>query len=297
MFRPNFGMKLAAVAIGVVTTAGVAAAATITTSPAAHVALAPEVEADVPAVPTGLPDTGLPVPGLSDLSDLTGFLGSLPSLPSVPSTPSVPSLPSLPGVPGVGSLPVDPTGIAAGASEAVTQVVALLPTPEELQAVVMGCVSDLTALSPVPTPGAGDPIGAILGLFGMLGNLGGGGLPATPPSPAAVQAAVTDCVTSVLGLLPDPGALAAALTDAFGGDLPGPMTSVVAVLMGEAGGLPDAQHLLDLVSALTSATGSPTAVLQELTGVLESVLPPQVAGLLALPLGIIDQVFATIGLA
>ena len=288
MFRPMIGTKLTAVAIGIVATAGVAAAATVAQAPAANVAVAPQVTADVPDLPTGLP--GVTVP---ELPDVTGVLGSLPT-PTVPSLPTVPSTPSLPGLPGAGSLPVDPAAVAASASAAVTQVVALLPTPADLQAVVMDCVSDLTALAPVPTPDAGDPMGSIFDLLGMFGNLGGS--PPAAPDPAAVQAAVAGCVGEVLGLLPDPAALAAAITTSFGGDVPAPVATMVDLLLGEAGDLPDAQHLLDLVTALTSATGSPSAMLDDLTDALEGALPPQLAGLLALPLSIIDQVFATIGL-
>jgi hypothetical protein len=289
MFRPLFGVKAIAVAIGIVATAGVAAAATVTQAPAADVAVAPQVEARVPDVAKSVAE--VPVPALPDL---TGLLGSLPT-PTVPSLPSVPKVPSVPGLP-TGSLPVDPTEVAGAATETVAQVMALLPTSAELQAAVMGCVSDLTALVPVPVPSAADPLGGLLGFLGVLGNLGGGAVPAAP-DPAAVQAAVAGCVADVLGLLPDPTALAQALTASFGGSIPEPVAAILDLLLGEAGGLPDAQHLLDLVTALTSATGSPAAILHELTGVLEAALPPQLAGLVALPLSIVDQVFASIGLA
>ncbi|HJR25538.1 MAG TPA: hypothetical protein VJ804_08700, partial [Acidimicrobiales bacterium] len=159
-----------------------------------------------------------------------------------------------------------------------------------------GCVSDLSALAPVPVPSVQDPISAIFGILGMFGGLGGGSLPA-PPDPAAVQAAVAGCIGEVLGLLPDPAALATALTAAFGDLVPGPVASVIELLLGETGGLPDAQHLLDLVTALTTATGGPTAILHELTSLLETVLPAPLADLLALPLSIVDQIFTTIGLA
>ena len=290
MFRPMIGVKVTAVAIGIVATAGVAAAATITPTPEAKVAVvAPRVEADLPAVPTSLP-------GLPDLTEVVdSIVPNLPSVPSTPSVPSLPSLPSLPTVPGLADLPFDPGALPADVGEVVDEVVALLPTPEELRAVVQGCVSDLTALLPVPAPSVGNPLGGVLGLLGMFGNLGGS-MPAMP-DPAAVQDAVADCVESVLGLLPDPGALAGAITAAFGGSLPAPFGTVVDLLMGHiGGGLPDPQELLDLVTTLTSATGSPTAVLHQLTAVLEDVLPPQVAGLLALPLSIVDQVFAALGL-
>ncbi len=287
MFRPMLGMKLTAIAVGVVGTAGVAAATTVVQSPAAPVAAEPAAVAspDLGALPAGLPD--LPIPGLPDLGSLVG------SLPTVPTLPSVPSVPSVPGLPGTGGLPVDPGSLAGTATDVAAQVTAMLPDPAALQAAVLGCVEDLTALAPVATPDAADPLGFLSGLLGMLG--GGGSIPAAP-DPAAVQAAVTGCVTNIMSVLPDPSGLASALTTSFGGALPAPVADLVAMLTGQIGGAPDAQHLLDLVTSLTSATGSPTAIVDQLTAALEGALPEPLAGLVALPLSIVDQVFASIGL-
>jgi hypothetical protein len=282
MMRPTIGVKLTAVAVGLVTTAGVAAAATVGHAPAADVSIQPaSVESDV------LDNLPVDLPAVPDLTDLT----TLPTTPAtVPSLPALPSIPQLPSVPGAGALPVDPNAIVDQTQAAVAQVAALLPDPVAFRAAVMGCVSDLSALSPVGTPNPANPLGILTGLLGSLSG--------TPqmPSPAAVQAAITGCVSDVLAVLPDPTALASSLTTAFGGNLPGPVADLVHQLTGGLPAAPDATQLLDLVANLASATGSPADLVHQLTTKLDDLVPAPANGLLSFPLSIIDQVFSTLGL-
>ncbi|MDQ2648418.1 MAG: hypothetical protein M3Z03_02555, partial [Actinomycetota bacterium] len=86
------------------------------------------------------------------------------------------------------------------------------------------------------------------------------------------------------------------LTTAFGGNLPAPVAALVAQLTGGVPSAPDPGQLVDLVTGLIGATGSPSGVLDQLTAVLESVVPAPIAGLVSFPLAIVDQVFSTLGL-
>lgn len=285
MMRPNLGLKMIAIAIGMVGTAGVAAAATVGSAPEAHVSIAPaSIESDVlEQLAVDLGDTEIP--------DVT----SLPTAVPTPTVPSLPPVPTLPSIPGAGALPFDPAALAVTADQAVAQVAALLPPPAALQAVVLECVSDLKALAPAPAPTlSGNPLGF---LSGLLGSLSPGNTPSLP-DPAAVQAVLTECVTNVLGVLPDPTALASALTTAFGPNIPAPIADLIAQLTGHLpAGAPDAGQLIDLVTNLVGASGSPAGLIDQLTGAIDNVVPAPLNELIGLPLGLVHDIFATIGLA
>lgn len=288
MLRPTLGVKLTALAVGMVGTAGVAAAATIGHAPAADLAIQPaSIETDVlQSLPVDLPE--LPALGDLELPDA----GEVPALPTTVPTPAVPKLPKVPAIPGAGTLPVDPAAFAASAHQAVADVAALLPSPAALQAAVLACVSDVTALSPVPAPAlSGNPFGF---LTALLGSFGAASTPSLP-DPTAVQAALTSCVADVLGVLPDPAALAAALTTAFPGDVPAPVADLIDQLHGGIPTTPDAGSLIDLVTNLVGATGSPAAILDQLTAALDGVVPTPIGQLIRFPLTIVDQIFSTLG--
>jgi hypothetical protein len=70
----------------------------------------------------------------------------------------------------------------------------------------------------------------------------------------------------------------------------------VAQLTGGLPGAPDAGQLIDLVTNLTGATGSPADLVHQLTTALDGVIPTPIAGLISFPLSIVDQVFSTLGL-
>ncbi|MDP1804801.1 MAG: hypothetical protein Q8K72_06535, partial [Acidimicrobiales bacterium] len=226
-----------------------------------------------------------------------------PDVPDVPITiPSLPdlNLPTLPAlapmlvIPGVDALPIDPAALAASAHQAIGQVAALLPSPAALQAAVLDCVSDVAALVPAPGPTmSGSPLGF---LTGLLGGLTAASTPSVP-DPAAVQAAITSCVANVMGVLPDPTALASALTAAFGPSLSVPIADVIGQLTGSLPAAPDAGQLLDLVTALVGATGSPTELIGQLTGALDGVVPAPLDQLISLPLTVLHQLFTTVGRA
>ncbi len=219
--------------------------------------------------------------------------GGTPSLPKVPGLPPLSEIPGLSNL-GTGGLPVDPAIVAGPIVAAASDVADLLPTPAQLQVAVRHCVAKLAALAPVSVASAGDPISTLIALLTSLSQ-GGPSVP-TPPSAAKVQAAVTACITELLSVLPDPAELASAITTKFGGSLPGPVGDMVAILMGELGSLPDPQHMLDLIGALSAATGSPGSLFQDVVDAIDDILPPELSGLLALPLSIVHQVFAALGL-
>lgn len=280
MWATKIGMKVTAVAVVAVGTAGVAAATT-----AGPVLRAASVDAPATTIPevvvdTTLPDAEVTVPAETPTTEA----------PETPTSAPPTTIPSVPLPPGLPSVPVEPV------ADAVEDVVALLPTPQELATVVRGCVTDLAALAPTPTPTAsGGPLG-ILG--GLLGALGGGQAP-TPklPDPKVVQSTVTACIEDVLGVLPSPTELAAALTGAFDGQLPAPVQALVAQLTGKAASLPDAGGLLDLVSGLAGATGSPASLVDQLADVLDGIVPAPLDQLVSFPFTVIHQVFAGVGLA
>jgi hypothetical protein len=278
MLRPTIGVKLTAVAVGVVCTAGVAAAATIGSASPGRVAPPAAMQEQVlDAVPVDL-----------RLPELT----TIPELPtvSIPPLPSLPAAPALPEVPGTADLPVDPSALATTATAAINRVAALLPEAAALQGAVLDCVADLTALSPVPAASLLNPLGPVTSLLGSLGAAPAG------PDPAVVQATIAGCVAHVMSVLPDPAGLAAALTTAFAGNLPGPVAGLVAQLTGGLEATPDAGQLLDLVTNLTGATGSPAAVVDQLSGALAGVVPAPASGLLSFPFAVVDQIFSTLGL-
>lgn len=318
--RATLGMRLTAAAVTLIGTMGVAAAAVLPQESADRPIHLASQGFDSTTVAT-LDDsyyapttTGAPVgdPGTGSVGEPSTPPTQAPAPPSSDAPPAPPTTtapgPLVPPLP----VPVLPP-FAQPAAEAVNDVLSLLPAPADLQAVVMGCVSELKSLLPAgtdsasasPTPATGVLGGLLngLGLGGILeltglGGLGGlaGSIPNLPDL-AAVQGAIDGCLSGVVDLLPDPTGLAQALTAVVNGAVPPPVAALVAQL---TTGLPSSatpSDLLSTVSGLLGATGGPGGLVDQLVGALDPIVPAHLSDLVGYPFAVIQQLFASLGVA
>lgn len=309
--RATLGMRLTAAAVTLVGTMGVATAAVM---PQQSVEEPVYVASDgfdattvvtlddsyyAPSTTTSTPaQDGEDAAGEPSTTTTTDGSTSTPEAPAAPSTTVAPA-PLVPPLP-VPALPAAAQPVAA----AVNDVLALLPTPDDLQAAVLDCVSDLRGIGTAAVGPSGPVTGLLNGLLGDLGRivgLGGvldlGGLVQGAPALGGLQAAIDGCLSGVVGLLPDPAGLAQALTAVVNGAVPAPVVGLLAQL---TGGLPSStspSDLLTLVSGLLGATGGPGGLVDQLVGVLDPLVPSSVADLVGYPFAVVEQLFASLGIA
>lgn len=294
-------------------------AATVELALAAEQAPRPTVEADSTTTSTLAPVTHsapapkVPAAPVARSVAVTSTVTAAP--PKVPAAPAKAPREISPAVTSKVTPARAPSAVLRGVQ---LEALELIPSPTQVMAVVSGCVDGLMAVLPVPAlPGTQAPtstlpgipiVGELLGgnLFGGLlgGNLMGGLVPGAPvgadlpdlPDPAAITAAVQDCLDGVLELVPDVSALTGALAP-LSALSPTQLAGLGVGGLQGLGGL-DLDSLLELVTTATglatSGTPDPTQLLDLLTGVLAgngSVLAPLQAvlpllgGLTDLPTG------------
>lgn len=213
-----------------------------------------------------------------------------------------------------------PTAVADVVTAVRADALALVPSAEDITATLQSCIAGFQALVPAPgTPAPGVPAGSLpvpgfVGglLDGLLGSvLGGvgGAMPELPdvalPDPAAVQAAVSSCLESVLALVPDPAQLAgllAPLGGLPGGGVPGLDLDALLALVEQARGL-TAGAVADpaaVVGLITDLVGGPSGALGSLSGMLPLIdrLVESASSLVAGgdPLALVEQLLGSLGL-